>query len=40
MFVYDGTLPAYKPALNDAAGEWKLRYVDVATGGVREMPAR
>ena len=32
VFVYDGELPAYTPALNDAAGEWKLRYRDIATG--------
>ena len=40
VFVYDGSLPRYAPALNDAAGDWRLRYVDVATGRVREMPAR
>ena len=32
VFAYDGSLPSYKPALNDAAGEWSLRYVDIATG--------
>ena len=40
VFAYDGSLPRYAPALNDAAGDWRLRYVDVATGRVRELPAR
>ena len=32
VFVYDGALPPYKLALNDAAGEWRLRFRDIATG--------
>ena len=40
VFAYDGSLPGYVPALNDAAGDWRLRYVDIATGRVREVPAR
>jgi hypothetical protein len=38
VFVYDGTLPEYKPALNDAAGDWKLRYRDIATGRTMDIP--
>ena len=32
VFVYDGALPPYKPALNDTAGKWRLRFRDIATG--------
>jgi hypothetical protein len=35
VFTYDGKLPPYVPALNDAAGEWMLRYRDIATGRER-----
>ena len=38
VFAYDGSLPPYRPALNDAAGEWSLRYVDIATGRERLFP--
>ena len=37
VFVYDGALPPYTPALNDAAGEWRLRYRDMATGRTRQL---
>ena len=38
VFVYDGTLPPYTPALNDAAGEWSLVYRDIATGRTLAKP--
>ena len=38
VFVYDGTLPPYTPALNDAAGDWSLVYRDIATGRTLAKP--